>query len=313
MNKCLVHSSVGFYQVSKLFCVPISLLFEVLFGFKNQTMSYRLLGSIAILLYGMYLVISEEIQYNSTGLFWAVVGTLTTSFTQVFFSTLKKDLGLDSMQLLFHTSPWLAFCSFLSIPVLEKAEQLIEFKLSDALIYNLIFSSVIAAGYNITNYLVLSEMTPLTYNILGHFKTIVIIICGIRIFSMVPSTSMILGTLIAIIGVFLYSIESDKYPPAAGISGGGGGYKQGSIMSTGDGSSKQESFLNSSEKQLLQESSLSYKSASKHPYQQSPNKDRRLSDSSGSASGHNPYLMSSDFDNIRNMDDRKWLNSSVLL
>jgi len=308
MNICLVHSSVGFYQVSKLFCVPISLLFEVIFGFKNQTLSYRLLGSIAIMLYGMYLVISEEIQYNSTGLFWAVVGTLTTSFTQVFFSTLKKDLGLDSMQLLFHTSPWLAFCSFLSIPLLEKAEELTEFKLTDALIYNLIFSSVIAAGYNITNYLVLSEMTPLTYNILGHFKTIVIIICGIRIFSMVPSTSMILGTLIAIIGVFLYSIETEKYPPVASISGGGG-YKPTNSMSNSDSSSKQESFLNS--EKLLQETSLSYKSASKHSHQQSPNKDRRLSESSGSASGH-PYLMS-DFDSIRNMDDRKWLSSSVLL
>ena len=116
-------------------------------------------------------MISEEVKYNSIGLFWAVVGTLTTSFTQVFFSSLKKDLGLDSMQLLFHTSPWLAFCSFLSIPVFEKAEQLIKSKMSDGLIYNLIFSSIIAAGYNISNYLVLSEMTPLSYNILGHFKT----------------------------------------------------------------------------------------------------------------------------------------------
>jgi len=286
--------------------VPISLLFEFLFGFKNQTISYRLLGSIVILLYGMYLIISEEVQYNSTGLFWAIIGTFTTSFTQVFFSSLKKDLGLDSMQLLFHTSPWLAFCSFLSIPVFEKAEQLIDFKLSHALIYNLIFSSIIAAGYNITNYLVLSEMTPLTYNILGHFKTIVIIICGIHVFNMVPSTSMIMGTLIAIIGVFLYSIETDKYPATVSISSS---YKQGnSMVSAVDSLSKQQdSFLNT-EKLLQGENSLIYKSASKHTYQ-SPNKDRR-SDSSSIASGH-PYL--SDFDSIRNMDDRKWLSSSVLL
>lgn len=44
-------------------------------------------------------------------------------------------------------------------------------------------SCVFALGVNISNYLVLGKTSPLTYQVLGHLKTVLILVLGFTVFN----------------------------------------------------------------------------------------------------------------------------------
>lgn len=209
MNYCLSQSTVGFYQVAKLFCIPLTIFFESMFGLRQENLTWRLQLSLAVTVLGMMLVIKEEISTNMAGIVWGFLGVATTSLSQIFFGPLKKGLGLDAFQLLFHTSPWLTFGSFLMIPSFEKVDALIAYDLSSAVVLNLLLTCIVAVAFNISNYVVLAEISPLSYSIMGHLKTVVIISVGSYLFSTYPSSLMLGGMLTAIMGVLLFTFEKE--------------------------------------------------------------------------------------------------------
>jgi len=210
MNYCLSHSSVGFYQVVKLFCIPLTLFFEHLFGLQQEVISTTLLLSLLLIIAGMAMIIREEVSTNVTGILWGLCGIVTTALSQVFFGPLKKGLNLDAFQLLFHTSPWLTFGSFISVPVFEDTEALIAYDLHSVLICNVLLTCVIAVAFNVSNYVVLGEISPLTYNIIGHVKTIIIVSVGSLLFNTVPSAIMLGGMTVAVVGVLVFTLEKEN-------------------------------------------------------------------------------------------------------
>jgi len=62
-----------------------------------------------------------------------------------------------------------------------------------------------ALGVNISNYLVLGKTSPLTYQVLGHLKTVLILILGFTIFNKELDVRNGLGIFIAMIGVVAYT------------------------------------------------------------------------------------------------------------
>jgi solute carrier family 35 protein E3 len=214
MNYCLSHSTVGFYQVAKLFCIPLTLFFESIFGLRQEALTWRLLLSLAVIIIGMMLVIREEISTSAMGIVWGVLGTVTTALSQVFFAPLKKGLALDAFQLLFHTAPWLTFGSFMMVPSFENTDELIAFRLTSTVVLNLLLTCLIAVAFNISNYVVLTEISPLSYSIMGHLKTIVIISTGSYLFHTYPSSLMLLGMLTAILGVLMFTFEKENQAAA---------------------------------------------------------------------------------------------------
>lgn len=207
MNYSLAYSSVGFYQIAKLFCIPVTIALEKIFGFRQQGFSLILVASLVLLCIGMALIVEQEMDTNIIGLFWTIAGVISTSVAQVFFGPLKKRLDLGALQLLFHTSPFMAVGCFVAVPLLEDTKELYSMKISSGLISMIILSCLIAVTFNNSNYMLLSEITPLTYTVLGHFKTIVIILLGIYFFDSVPSMRMLAGISAALIGVALYTYD----------------------------------------------------------------------------------------------------------
>jgi solute carrier family 35, member E3 len=210
MNYCLSNSSVGFYQVAKLFCIPLTLLCEVIFGMQQEIMTYRLVFSLMLILLGMYMVIKEEVSTNFNGFIWGLSGVICTAASQVFFGPLKKGLGLDAYQMLFHSTPWLTFGSFIFVPIFENTTELIAFQLTPDVVFTIILTCAVAVAFNVSNYVVLGEISPLSYNIMGHVKTIVIITVGSYLFGTMPSTNMVIGMIAAIFGVLFFTLEKDR-------------------------------------------------------------------------------------------------------
>ncbi len=209
MNYSLAYSSIGFYQISKLFCIPVTLFIETLFGMRQQTLSVGLVFSLLLIIVGMCLVAEQEILLNTTGFIWAMLGVVATSTAQIFFGPLKKDLGLDSIQLLFHTSPWLAFGSFMSIPLFENTRSLADYS-NGAVLPSIALSCIVAVAFNATNYVLLGLISPTSYNVLSHVKTVVIIGVGSYIFEAAPSRRVLAGMSLAMLGVLCYSAEGQR-------------------------------------------------------------------------------------------------------
>ena len=208
MNFTLAKNSVGFYQISKLSCIPVTLFIESMLGVRQQHLTTNLIFSLSLIMIGMTLVAVHEVSFNTEGLLWAILGVCSTSAAQVWFAPLQKDLQLDALQLLFHTSPWLTFAAFSLVPVFENTNELIDTTLTSSMVYDIACSCVFAALLNSTNYLVLSHTSPLSYQIIGHIKTMAILICGYVFYDSIPSNKILCGIGLALTGVFIYTFEN---------------------------------------------------------------------------------------------------------
>jgi solute carrier family 35 protein E3 len=218
MNLNLATNSVGFYQISKLAGIPMTLLIESHMGMVHQKLNTRLVASLIVLAIGMLLVAVNDVSTSALGFLWAFLGTLSTSVAQVFFSPLQSSLGLDPLQLLFHTSPLLTAASTLVVPFSEDMRALSQRDVTTDLLLDLLISCFCAIALNTTNYIVLSFTTPLTYQVIGHVKTVAIIAFGAVYYDQSPTPKMILGFCFAVGGVILYTEENRKQKMTSAVA-----------------------------------------------------------------------------------------------
>ena len=61
-------------------------------------------------------------------------------------------------------------------------------------------SCIFALCVNISNYMVLGKTSPLTYQVLGHMKTILILVLGVVIFHKAVDLQNVLGVVVAMAG-----------------------------------------------------------------------------------------------------------------
>lgn len=66
-------------------------------------------------------------------------------------------------------------------------------------------SCCFALGVNISNYLVLGKTSPLTYQVLGHMKTILILVLGFLVFNKPVDSRNLIGIMVAMGGVVSYT------------------------------------------------------------------------------------------------------------
>merc|ERR1712146_202518 len=109
------------------------------------------------------------------------------------------------MQLLYHSSPLISLGMLLMSPWFDDLGALMEYEFTMGGIGRIVLSCVFALGENITNYLVLGKTSPLTYQVLGHLKTILILVLGFTVFNKQLDARNCLGITIAMVGVIAYT------------------------------------------------------------------------------------------------------------
>ena len=210
MNFNLATNSVGFYQISKLSCIPVTLFLETLLGRQQQHLTLRMISSLVAILIGMGLVAVNELSINTIGCLWAACAVFTSSLAQIFFAPLQKELGLNALQLMFHLSPIMTIGSLLTIPMFEDVSALYAYNVKLNLVIDVLITCFMALGSNVTNLLILGWVSPLTYQVIGHMKTITILISGIFLYDNIPSEKSIAGMTLAMVGVIAYTEENRR-------------------------------------------------------------------------------------------------------
>jgi solute carrier family 35 protein E3 len=223
MNLNLAWNSVGFYQISKLACIPLTLLLEYLMNGKKASQNVQL--SLVVILLGVGVATVSDIEMNMIGSIFATIAIIFTTLAQIYTSTRQKELGLDALQLLHQSGPFISMGMMMSIPFLDNVwtaphnkRPLVQFEWDMGTIGLIMVTCIFALMVNVTNYYVIGKTSPVTYQVVGHFKTILILVLGYVAFSQQVNYTNLFGVSVAVVGMILYGEIKRREGAAASSS-----------------------------------------------------------------------------------------------
>eukprot|EP01032_Pedospumella_encystans_P007826 gene7826-9334_t len=203
MNLNLSYNSVGFYQLSKLACIPFTLFVQYV-AYKQSVPRLVQLTLIPIS-FGVGYATIYDLNLNMIGLVFATCAVVATALAQIFTNTYQKSLDCNAMQLLYHTSPYITVGMLIMCAFFDDLHDFAHYQYTPECVIRIAVSCVFALGVNISNYLVLGKTSPLTYQVLGHLKTVLILVLGFTVFHKPVDMRNILGIAIAMVGVVAYT------------------------------------------------------------------------------------------------------------
>ncbi|KAL9233870.1 hypothetical protein vseg_008807 [Gypsophila vaccaria] len=206
LNLSLGFNSVGFYQMTKLAIIPCTVFLET--AFLQKKFSRSIQGSLGVLLLGVGIATVTDLQLNALGSFLSFLAVLTTCVAQIMTNTIQKKFKVSSTQLLYQSSPYQAATLLFSGPFLDKLltnENVFAFNYTTQVVFFIILSCSISVSVNFSTFLVIGKTSPVTYQVLGHLKTCLVLAFGYILLRDPFSWRNILGILIALVGMILYS------------------------------------------------------------------------------------------------------------
>ncbi|CAI0428445.1 unnamed protein product [Linum tenue] len=212
MNVSLMWNSVGFYQIAKLTMIPVSCFLEVVLDNMRYSRDTKL--SIGVVLLGVGVCTVTDVSVNTKGFLAAVVAVWSTALQQYYVHYLQRRYSLNSFNLLGHTAPAQAGSLLLVGPFLD---YWLTTKRVDAYPYSLtsvlfiVLSCTIAIGTNLSQFICIGRFTAVSFQVLGHMKTILVLILGFVFFGKDDlNFHVIVGMIIAVAGMIWYGNASSK-------------------------------------------------------------------------------------------------------
>ncbi|XP_024986294.1 UDP-xylose transporter 1-like [Cynara cardunculus var. scolymus] len=206
LNLSLGFNSIGFYQMTKLAIIPFTVLLETLF-LKKQ-FSQKIKFSLFVLLVGVGIASVTDLQLNFVGTVLSLLAIATTCVGQILTNTIQKRLNVSSTQLLYQSAPFQAAILFVSGPLVDQYltnQNVFAYKYSPIVLVFIIMSCLIAVSVNFSTFLVIGKTSPVTYQVLGHLKTCLVLGFGYTLLHDPFTERNIIGILVAIAGMGLYS------------------------------------------------------------------------------------------------------------
>ncbi|XP_008233865.1 PREDICTED: uncharacterized membrane protein At1g06890-like isoform X1 [Prunus mume] len=206
LNLSLGFNSVGFYQMTKLAIIPCTVLLETLFLAKRFSRSIQI--ALLVLLLGVGIATVTDVQLNALGSVLSLLAVITTCVAQIMTNTIQKKHKVSSTQLLYQSCPYQSGTLLISGPFLDwflTNQNVFAFKYTTQVLAFIIISCLISVSVNFSTFLVIGKTSPVTYQVLGHLKTCLVLAFGYILLHDPFDWRNILGILVALIGMVLYS------------------------------------------------------------------------------------------------------------
>ncbi|KAJ3680223.1 hypothetical protein LUZ60_016501 [Juncus effusus] len=209
LNLSLGFNSIGFYQMTKLAIIPFTVLLETIFLKKKFSQSVRL--SLLVLLLGVGIASVTDLELNMLGSILSLLAIATTCVGQILTNTIQKRLKVSSTQLLYQSAPYQSAILFATGPFVDQLltnQNVFSHAYTLPVVGFIVLSCLIAVSVNFSTFLVIGTTSPVTYQVLGHLKTCLVLSFGYTLLHDPFTARNILGILIAIFGMGLYSFFS---------------------------------------------------------------------------------------------------------
>ncbi|XP_050212560.1 UDP-rhamnose/UDP-galactose transporter 6-like isoform X2 [Mercurialis annua] len=212
MNVSLMWNSVGFYQIAKLTMIPVSCLLEVLLDKIRYSRDTKL--SISVVLLGVAVCTVTDVSVNTKGFIAAFIAVWSTSMQQYYVHYLQRKYSLSSFNLLGHTAPAQAASLLVLGPFLDywlTNKKVYDYAYSITPVMFIILSCTIAVGTNLSQFICIGRFTAVSFQVLGHMKTILVLMLGFTFFGREGlNLHVVLGMIIAVVGMIWYGNASSK-------------------------------------------------------------------------------------------------------
>eukprot|EP00698_Gefionella_okellyi_P020036 TRINITY_DN6236_c0_g1_i1.p1 TRINITY_DN6236_c0_g1~~TRINITY_DN6236_c0_g1_i1.p1 ORF type:complete len:328 (+),score=64.42 TRINITY_DN6236_c0_g1_i1:24-986(+) len=202
-NLSLLYNSVGFYQICKVLTTPVIMVIQTCF--YHTSFPARIKLSLIPVLLGVLIATVTDVEVNFVGTVYALSAVVVTSMYQIWSGTKQKELQVNSMQLLLYQSPISAVMLLFLIPVFDNVGALVKYTYTSTAISAILFSAVLAFFVNLSIFLVIARTSPVTYNVVGHFKLTLIILGGWFFFDATLDYRNMFGVALTLVGVFIYT------------------------------------------------------------------------------------------------------------
>ena len=157
---------------------------------------------------GVMMATSADLEINFLGTIVAICGILSTSVYQIFVKTKQQDLDLNSFQLLFNQAPLAAVVVF-AVSLLQEESfsenGWVNYPYDTENVIAIAGSCILAFCVNLSIFLVIGKSSPMSYNVLGHFKLCVVLISGYLFFHEEFPSIKLWGTFLTFLGVVVYT------------------------------------------------------------------------------------------------------------
>mmetsp|Transcript_24080 Transcript_24080/g.45456 ORF Transcript_24080/g.45456 Transcript_24080/m.45456 type:complete len:314 (-) Transcript_24080:22-963(-) len=223
LNNCSNEAnSVGFYQITKLLIIPTVMGLEKLQG-RHVVYSRRVILSIVVTAVGVAVATVSDFEVNVRGTILAAMSIVSTAQYQIWQGSKQHEHGVTATQITYSVA-WpqsLAglICSLaadvfvpqVKVLVLMRPASLLDHQLSgQGDLYWIALCNLLAVCTNISVYGLIGKTSPVTYQVVGQLKTVLVVVFGYIFFDVrVPLRWLILrfaGVAVAVVGVFSYAL-----------------------------------------------------------------------------------------------------------
>jgi len=216
-NTSLKNITLTFYTMIKSSTPVFVLLFAFLFGLEKP--SLKLIGIIVIIVFGVFIMVMEETEFNLFGFLEVVIATvlggLRWSMTQILLQ--KESLGLTNPIITnYYLTPVMAvtvlFFSALheGLGGILKSTFFSSFGNALQTLSYMTFGGILAFLMIIAEYNIIMNTGVVTLSVAGIFKEIIVLVCSHFIFHDTFTTQAVIGLFISLIGIGLYNYHKIK-------------------------------------------------------------------------------------------------------
>eukprot|EP00040_Diaphanoeca_grandis_P004775 m.30083 g.30083 ORF g.30083 m.30083 type:complete len:329 (+) comp16212_c0_seq1:99-1085(+) len=207
-------NTVGFYQISKILVTPAVMIFEFLIFQKNTTTDIKM--AVGVMLVGVGLATVSDVQVGVVGFVVGMIAVLGAAQSQILIGHTQKKLEASSNQVLLAYTPFvvpmLILVSYLDIELPENQGKgyaaygdWYTNKCTTEAAITIFVSGCLGLLVSLSTFLLIGATNALTYNIVGHTKTMMILLMGVVVFGDDANPKKLAGVVVALMGVFWYS------------------------------------------------------------------------------------------------------------
>ncbi|KAL2629494.1 hypothetical protein R1flu_014180 [Riccia fluitans] len=206
MNLSLMLNSVGFYQIAKLSMIPTVCVLEWILHGKTYTKEVK--TAVFVVMIGVGICTVTDVKVNMAGFTAACVAVICTSLQQIYIGSMQKKHNIGSFELLSKTAPIQAGSLILFGPFVDytlNGYNLLEYSMSWGAAFFIGLSCTLAVFCNMSQYLCIGRFSAVSFQVLGHMKTVCVLILGWVLFDSVLTFKNMSGMGMAILGMVIYS------------------------------------------------------------------------------------------------------------
>lgn len=194
----------GVYEMSKVLVTPAILIMQsLLYTIAIPSGQGIALFSMVI---GMTLATVSSFNFNAFGTLWGLLTIICASLYQVLIYVTLRQSDCRPLQLLHSQSLISAILLFMIMPLVEDVSQL-AYTPSFPAISLVAFSCVLSLVINATIYIIISEASPISYNVLCNGEVCLVLSAGYLFFGDPLTIKCLVGVLVADLSIvwFVYS------------------------------------------------------------------------------------------------------------